>query len=172
MEEFENVIKEWRQENNLINVKYTFGADDWIYSIVYDLARKNNDQEMMNLIKARYINYMSKLLEHYENYAQQIFERDIPQTLPLTPSRLLADSADELFTMIESRNYQFISLDEAMQDEIYQSDLKYFNQIGTSWLQSVALERKKPYLNEPEIDADTKKIWEGSQPLNLKIIER
>jgi hypothetical protein len=172
MEEFENAVKEWRQENNLINVKYTFGADDWIYSIVYDLARKNNDQEMMNLIKVRYIDYMSKLIEHYENYAQQIFERGIPQTLPLTPSRLLADSADELFTMIESRNYQFISLDEAMQDEIYQSDPMYSNQIGGSWLQSAALKRKKPFLSKPEVDAEITKIWEDSQPLNLKIVEK
>lgn len=172
MEEFENAIKEWKRENNLTGVKYTFGTDDWIYSIVYDIARKNDDQEMMKLIKVRYINYMSKLLAHYESYAQQIFEHSIPQTLPLTPSRLLADSADELFTMIESHNYQFISLDEAMQDEIYQSDLMYSNQLGGSWLQSAALKRNMPFLSKPAIDADTTKIWEESQPLNLKVIER
>lgn len=172
MDEFKKFYEEWRRENNLINVKYTFGTDDWIYSFAYDRARKNNDRAMMDQIKARYIVYMSKLFEHYESYARQLFERDIPQTLPLTPSRLLADSADELFAMIETRNYQFISLDEAMRDEIYQSDLMHSNQTGASWLQTAALKRKKPYLNEPEVDADTTKIWEDSQPLNLKVVEQ
>lgn len=185
-EEIINVEKEWMKDNNLTRVKYTFGTHDWIYSYTYDVARKENNREMMNRIKAAYIGYLSKSLDYYEKYSQQLFERNIPQTIPLTPSRLLADSADELFAMLQKHGYQFVSMDEAMQDEAYQSAPISANGTGSSWLDKVDLERHLPspekpnadlekitksFPGKPNVDVDVLKIWEENQPINRKIVE-
>lgn len=158
-EQFKINEKNWKKENNLTAVKYSIGTHDWLYSASYDYARRRNDKESMNRIKTEFIDYMSKILDHYERYSQQLYERNIPQTIALTPSRLTAESAGELFAIMQKRGYEFISMDEAMQDEAYQSDDLFVSGVGSSWFDAVALERRIELLDKPKVDEDVMAIW-------------
>ena len=51
-----------------------------------------------NEIRRSFLEYISKMFDHYEAYSQDMFGRDINQTMVLTPSRLVADSADEPYS--------------------------------------------------------------------------
>lgn len=173
LEQVQNAIKEWMKENNLTQVKYTFGMQDWIYAYTYDIARRENDRQKMNRIKTQYLDYMAKSLEYYERYSNYLFEREIPQNIPLMPSRLLADSADELFAMFQNRGYRFVSVDEAMQDDAYlQNDSVLTGGMGSSWLESLAFQQRKPFLDRVNVDVDVLKIWDENQPVNRKIITK
>ena len=81
-----------------------------MYSWAYDTAREANDTGKMIEIRADFLKYMSEMFDHYERYSQEMFGRDINQTMVLTPSRLVADTADELFGMLEKRGYEFVSM--------------------------------------------------------------
>lgn len=159
MDQFEAAEKNWKKENNLTAVKYSIGAYDWIYSATYDYARRKNDKTAMTRIKTEFINYMSKIFDHYEQSSQQLYGRNIPQTIPLTPSRLTADSANELFAVIKQRGYEFISMDEAMQDEAYQSDRIFVNSVGKSWLDPSVTETRGGLPDKPKVDEDVMAIW-------------
>jgi len=55
---------------------------------------------------------------------------------------LNGDYLDELLTMYEQRNYTFISIEEALTDEAYQSKDDYAGRGGIPWLHRWAMTQK------------------------------
>lgn len=153
---FEN----WLSERNLRSVKYTFDNQEWMYSFAYDAARKDNDVRTMKEIRAEFLDYMTKMLAHYEAYSQETFGRDIPQTLVLTPSRLVTDTADELFGMFETRGYNFVSIDEAQSDAAYKTPENFVGKSGISWFERWTLARNAKLREEPAVNEFVQKIWD------------
>ena len=150
----------WLNSRGLNPVKYTFDNSEWMYSFAYDMARKDNDINTMKQIRAEYLDYMAKMSTHYEAYSQDLFGRDIAQTLVLTPSRLITDTADEFFAMLEKRGYRFIPIDEAQADEAYQTkealvDIKS----GISWFERWQMAQGKKLRSEPRVSQLVDKIW-------------
>jgi peptidoglycan/xylan/chitin deacetylase (PgdA/CDA1 family) len=158
--QFEN----WLNNRDLKSVKYTFDNSEWTYSFAYDMARKDNDINAMKEIRAEYLDYMTKMTEHYETYSQEMFGRDIAQTLVLTPSRLIADTADEFFGMLEKRGYQFVPMDEAQADEAYQTPENFTNvKAGISWFERWQMAQGKKLLDEPKVSRTIWQIWENRE---------
>ncbi len=153
---FEN----WLAERGLRSVKYTFDNQEWMYSYAYEAAWKDNDTSTMNQIRAEFIDYMSKMLEHYEAYSTEMFGRHISQTLVLTPSLLVADASDDLFGMFERNGYQFVSMDEAQGDAAYQTEEKIVeSKSGISWFERWQMAQGKKLRDEPRVAASVWKIW-------------
>jgi len=114
----------------------------------------------MKRIRAEFLDYMTKMLAHYEAYSQEMFGRDIAQTLVLTTSPLVADTSDELFGMFETRGYEFVSMDEAQKDAAYQTEEKFVNsKSGISWFERWQMAQGKKLRDEPRVDADVWKFW-------------
>ena len=152
---FEN----WLASRDLSSVKYTIDNQEWMYSYAYDMARNDNDLNTMKEIRAEFLDYMTKMFDHYEAYSSEMFGRDIAQTMVLTPSRLITDSADELFGMIKNRGYRFVSMDEALKDEAYQTPETFTGESGISWFERWTLTQKKRLRDEPRVSATVHKIW-------------
>jgi len=90
-----------------------------------------------------------------------MFGRDIAQTMVLTPSRLVVDSADDLFGMIEKRGYGFVSMDQAQADEAYKTPENMIGDFGNSWFERWTHSQGKALLNEPNVDADVWNLWKS-----------
>src|SRR5205085_701273 len=88
-------FEHWLRARGLASVKYTIDNNEWMYSYAYDMARMDNDLNTMKEVRSAYLDYMMKMFDHYEAYSQEMFGRDIAQTMVLTPSRLVTDTADE-----------------------------------------------------------------------------
>jgi beta-lactamase regulating signal transducer with metallopeptidase domain len=154
----------WLRVRGMRSVPYTIDNNEWMYSYAYDMARMDNDISTMNEIRVEFIKYMDQMFSHYEAYSQEMFGRDIAQTMVLTPSRLVADSADDLFGMIERRGYKFVSMDEALKDEAYATPENFFNKSGISWFERWTLAQGKRLRDEPKISAQVQKIWDEKKP--------
>ncbi len=152
---FEN----WLNQRGLHSVKYTFDNQEWMYSYAYDMARKDGDSEKMKRIHAEFLDYMTKMRAHYEAYSQEMFGRDIAQTLVLTTSRLVADTSDELFGMFETRGYEFVSMDEAQKDAAYSTPENFVGKSGISWFERWMMAQNGKLLDEPKVDAEVWKFW-------------
>jgi beta-lactamase regulating signal transducer with metallopeptidase domain/peptidoglycan/xylan/chitin deacetylase (PgdA/CDA1 family) len=155
----------WLQGRGLNSVKYTIDNNEWMYSYVYDMARNDNDLNTMTETRVAFMTYMSKMFDHYEAYSDGMFGRDISQTMVLTPSRLVADSFDDLFGMIQKRGYKFVTMDEAQADEAYKTPESFMGESGISWFERWTLEAGKPLRAEPRVDEDIQKIWDGKKAL-------
>jgi beta-lactamase regulating signal transducer with metallopeptidase domain len=152
----------WLSVRNLRSVKYTFDNQEWMYSYAYDTARKDNDVNTMNEVRAEFIDYMAKMLTHFEAYSSEMFGRDIAQTLVLMPSRLVADSADELFGTFAKRGYTFVSMDEAQEDSAYQTEEKHVgSKSGISWFERWQMAQNKKLRDEPRVSKLVAELWDN-----------
>jgi beta-lactamase regulating signal transducer with metallopeptidase domain/peptidoglycan/xylan/chitin deacetylase (PgdA/CDA1 family) len=159
-------FERWLQDRGLASVKYTIDNNEWMYSYAYDMARFDNDVNTMREIRTAFIDYMSKMFEHYERYSREMFGRDIPQTMVLTPSRLVADTTDDLFGMIAKRGYTFVPMNEAQSDAAYQTPENFAGRSGISWFERWRMKQGQPLLAEPAVDAQVQKIWDAKKVLS------
>lgn len=151
----------WLQGRGISPVKYTIDNNEWMYSYAYDMARNDNDLNTMTEVRVEFVNYMSKMFDHYEAYSREMFGRDISQTMVLTPSRLVADSFDDLFGMIQKRGYKFVTMEEAQSDEAYKTEENFVGNSGISWFERWSMKQGKPLLDEPKVGETVQKIWES-----------
>lgn len=155
-----NRFENWLGERGLKSVKYTIDNQEWMYSYAYDEAVNNRDDAAKNRIRAEFLDYMSKMFDHYEAYSQELFGRDINQTIVLTPSRLVADASDDLYGMIENRGYRFVSMDEAQADEAYQTAENFAGvKAGISWFERWQMAQGKKLRDEPKVDKSVEDVW-------------
>lgn len=157
-------FESWLNSRGITPVKYTIDNQEWMFSYAYDMARNDNDISTMTEIRIEFIKYMSKMFDHFEAYSAEMFGRDIAQTMVLTPSRLVTDSADELFGMIEKRGYKFVSMDEALKDEAYQTPENFYGESGISWFERWQMVQGKKLRDEPKIHKKVWETWEKSKP--------
>lgn len=157
-------FESWLGSQDLRSVKYTVDNQEWIYSYAYDMARADNDVNTMTEVRVAFIRYMDKMFDHYEAYSQEMFGRDIPQTMVLTTSRLVADSADDLFGMIQKRGYSFVSMDEAQADPAYNTPENVIGEFGNSWFERWTATQGKKLREEPKVDDAVAAIWKNKHP--------
>ncbi|HKP68720.1 MAG TPA: M56 family metallopeptidase [Pyrinomonadaceae bacterium] len=156
-------VESWLASHGLSSVKYTFDNSEWMYSWAYDMARNDNDVNTMKEIREAYLAYMSKMFDHYEAYSTEMFGRDIPQTLVLTSSRLVTDTADDFFGMAIKRGYSFVTIDEAQSDEAYRTKENFVGDAGISWFERWAMAKGTKLRAEPEVDTGVQKLWKDKQ---------
>ena len=157
-------FEKWLGENNLQFIPHTFANREWMYSYAYSKAKWQNNPEMMNQIKREFLEYMEKMVIHYEAYSNDVFQREIPQTLLLTTNSLVADSADELFGLFRNRGYEFVSMEEALKDEAYKEPEKYVGNAEISWMQRWAMALGKKLRDEPKVGEKIISMWEYMPP--------
>jgi peptidoglycan/xylan/chitin deacetylase (PgdA/CDA1 family) len=116
----------------------TIDNAEWIFALAYD--RSGSDQKPK--IVDSYIEYMSQKLAFFENESQKLLGRNIRQILLLHANRLNADHLPMLIEMIRKKGYEFITLNEALQDEAYQLPDTFTGKGGISWLHRWAITRK------------------------------
>ncbi len=156
-------VEAWLASRGYTSVKYTIDNSEWMYSYAYDVARNENDANAMKEIREAYLAYVSRMFDHYEAYSKEMFGRDIPQTMVLTPSRLVTDTADDFFAMAAKRGYEFISVDEAQGDRAYKTAENFTGNAGISWFERWAMAKGTPLRDEPQVDASVERVWNVRQ---------
>jgi peptidoglycan/xylan/chitin deacetylase (PgdA/CDA1 family) len=138
----------------------TIDNSEWIFAREYADALVKNDVEKARRVEAGYVPYMETMFEFYEQLSRDLFGREIPQILLVHANQLNGDHFAEMIEMMRRRGYQFITLDEALNDPAYNSRDDYVGAVGVSWLQRWLVTRgqafrKEPYLPEYMRQFDT-----------------
>ncbi len=128
---------------------FTIDNDDWFFAKTYDEAATKGDEETQVKIREAYLAYMQQMFGFYEKYSLDLFGREIPQVLLLTPSRLNVDCFPQLVEMIRLRGYRFVTMDEATADPAFQAADTYTGVTGISWLQRWGISRGWEWREEP-----------------------
>lgn len=127
----------------------TIDNSEWIFAREYSDALAKNDAEKARRVVAGYAPYMDAMFEFYEQLSRDLFGREIPQVLLVHANQLNGDHFAEIVEMMKRRGYQFITLDEALNDPAYQSRDDYVGEVGISWLQRWLVTRGQPFRKEP-----------------------
>ncbi|HKS30456.1 MAG TPA: M56 family metallopeptidase [Pyrinomonadaceae bacterium] len=127
----------------------TIDNADWIFSNAYLEARRRGEADVMKRISDEYVAYIESVFAHYEQLSKKIFGREISQVLMLSASALNADNFDRLMEMLKRRGYDFITMDEALEDKAFSETPGYAGPWGISWLERWALDKSIDIRGDP-----------------------
>lgn len=114
-------------QQGLINIPTSAPYYDSLFTLLYEKncrVEQNKVQcedarQAIDAIRDKYLKFMTEQVEAMEQYSQEVIGREVPQVLYLSSSRLVDESADQIFQMLEDRGYEFVPLEEVMADETY-----------------------------------------------------
>jgi hypothetical protein len=121
----------------------TIDNEDYIFAAAYEKSKVNNDTALMRRIGNDYVIYMEKKLIYFEKQANKLFGRNINQILLLHASFLNSDYLDSLAGMFRKNNYDFVSMDQTLEDDVYKTQITKFGNWGISWIDRWALSAGK-----------------------------
>jgi len=131
----------------------TIDNQEWIFARAYDHAEVRGDLDLAGRIADSYLDYMDSIFGYYEAQSQALLGYELPQILLLHANQLNADVIDRLLEMIRTRGYEFVTLEEALEDGGYDSLDEYVGPSGITWLHRWALtdgKRGAFFAGEPE----------------------
>jgi hypothetical protein len=97
----------------------------------------------MKKIGSDYIDYMESKLKYFERQAYLLFGREINQILLLHANLLNGNYLDSLAKMFLKNNYEFVTMEEALKDNAYQTSITVYGKWGISWIDRWALSQGK-----------------------------
>lgn len=142
---------------------FTIENSDWLFAKVWLDAVRRGDRETAARVKDAYLDYNDIMFGWFERLSAESFGRDIPQILLVHANALNAEVLPEMLARIRARGYRFVSLDEAMADNIYETRDGYVGKFGPSYIHRWAATRGLPsrLRDEPDPPAWITKL---SQP--------
>jgi peptidoglycan/xylan/chitin deacetylase (PgdA/CDA1 family) len=97
----------------------TIDSMDWMFLAAFAEAKKQNDGAMLTRISNDYLKFADARFESCERASAGLFGHPIKQILLLHANELNAGNLDALFAVIKKRGYEFVTLEEALQDPVY-----------------------------------------------------
>ena len=150
-------------KHNYLVAPVTIDNADYLFALAYKRTKEKNDTALMYTIGHDYIDYMEKKLKYFEMQSNNMFGRDISQILLLHASMLNSDYLDSLIALYKANNYVFVSMDEALKDTAYKTEITVYGNWGISWIDKWALSAGKKgefFEEDPETPDYIKKLAE------------
>jgi peptidoglycan/xylan/chitin deacetylase (PgdA/CDA1 family) len=121
----------------------TIDNEDYLFALAYKRAKDKGDITLMKKIGSDYLDYMESKLKYFERQADLLFGRQINQILLLHANLLNADYLDSLAKMFLKKNYEFVTMKEALEDRAYETSITVYGKWGISWIDRWALSQGK-----------------------------
>jgi peptidoglycan/xylan/chitin deacetylase (PgdA/CDA1 family) len=131
---------------------FTVQHDDYLFSNVYEEAKRKNDKVLAKHIHTVYLEHLDTMFDYFEQRSRLLLGREVKQVFLIHATALNADCLEEMIGKLKQRGYYFISLEEALRDEAYQIQDDYVGKYGISWLHRwmISLGKELNYRDEPE----------------------
>jgi len=136
-------LNDFLSEHNYRIAPNTITYQDYTFSGAYEKALKQGDTAVAERILDAYLSYTLKQWEKAEKQSHDLFGREIRQILMVHANRLNADSFGDVAEMMQERGYKFVTIDEAMEDPVYDRPDSYDGNVGVTWLYRWAVELGK-----------------------------
>ncbi|MFZ1290403.1 MAG: polysaccharide deacetylase family protein [Melioribacteraceae bacterium] len=156
-------LNNFLQSINYKTAPVTIDNEDYLFAVAYKRTKVKNDTILAKQIGKDYITYMEKKLHYFENQSQKLFGKNINHILLMHASWLNSDFIDSLAILLQKNNYNFISLDQTLEDDLYKTEITKFGNWGISWLDFWALSsgKKGDFFNDdPQTPDYIKKLAE------------
>ncbi|MBQ1969428.1 MAG: polysaccharide deacetylase family protein, partial [Flavobacteriales bacterium] len=127
-----------------IPVTATIRFEDEYFNTPYINSKIERDTMLVRYIGERYIEYIKKTLDFYEEQAKKNFTRQITHIIDIRCSEINNDMLGYIMYIIWHRGYRFIPLNEALADPLYRRHLPERYKGGFFWDYAVGIETEAP----------------------------
>jgi len=138
-------VKFYLDDNQYYIGHATIVIDDYLYNLSLEKMGLTPDSTEYENLLNEYINYVLDEIEISEQLSRTVLKRPCKQIIRLTANRLNAVYLDEMLGAIKDMGYKFITLDQALQDNLYRKEEAYFGSRGVSYLRML-MESDTDYL--------------------------
>lgn len=121
----------------------TIVPEDFVYNNALAGLGKIPDSTRLLRLRDEYFNHIFDIVDRQEQIAQKLAGRAVKQILLLKANRMNAIFMDELLAAFQEQGYSFITLDNALRDEIYSRQENYAGARGVGYLEMLAAGKKK-----------------------------
>lgn len=114
---------------------FTIEHTDYLFSCIYDhLAIGEDPGIARDVLVAEYMQHLGDAIDAFETMSDDIFGRQIPQIWLIHANRINAATLAEALELFASRGYEFVTLEEALEDPAYATQAGPSIRYGPSWL--------------------------------------
>jgi peptidoglycan/xylan/chitin deacetylase (PgdA/CDA1 family) len=142
-QELEKSFEQFIAERGYKIAPVTIDTMDWMFLAAYLNAQKQGDMKMIEQVSQEYLKLVERRFDYSEKASIELFGRPIKHILLLHSNELNADNFEALVTLLKTRGYQFITLEQALTDPVYQSPDRY--QAKSDWLSHWAFSKGKGF---------------------------
>lgn len=113
---------------------FSVESSDWMFNAIYKHYLENNQPEKAAQIGNQYVTTTLAYFDFFENVCQEQYGRAINHIYLCHDNLINTDYLEAILTGLNQKGYEFISMDEALTDEVYNQPNHYYKKWGVSWL--------------------------------------
>jgi len=112
----------------------TVDNSEWVLARAYGGAIEEGDALLQQEIATYYIQHLLDATRHFREVAHSRYGREVDQVLLLHANALAADHLGSVLEMLDVAGFEFIDLETALMDPVYDLPDGYVGPRGLSWL--------------------------------------
>lgn len=120
------------------NVPVSIDDDDFQFNSDYTQALANGDSEAAEAIAEKYLEHMKERTIHFQRLAKSKFGRDVKHIVLLHMNKINADHLGALLDWYHMEGWNFITVQQALEDPIYATAGGYAGPKGLSQVERVS----------------------------------
>ncbi|MFT4203600.1 MAG: polysaccharide deacetylase family protein [Chitinophagaceae bacterium] len=122
------------QTKNYIITPFTVHSEDWMITELYTYYKDHGMHADAERTGKAFIKKTVEYFDYIDSLTSAKHGRDVKQVYLMHDVLLNADYMDILVDTLQSKGYTFITLDEALKDDIYKQKDYFQKQPGISWV--------------------------------------
>ncbi|MEK7724706.1 MAG: hypothetical protein AAB336_10185, partial [Acidobacteriota bacterium] len=156
--ELENSLRKFIGERGYTAVPVTMDTMDWMFLASYAKGLNEKDKAFQKRVSDEYLKFVEQKVDSAEKNSKELFGRNIKHILLLHANELNSDNFVALVKIFKDKGYEFITVEEALKDEIYVFPERYLP--TSDWLSHWAFSKGKK-LESPQPPEFVQKIFNG-----------
>jgi peptidoglycan/xylan/chitin deacetylase (PgdA/CDA1 family) len=112
---------------------FTVESSDWMFNAVYEHYISNSEYEQAAKIGALYVSKTIEYVHFFDSLSQSIYGRNVNQIYLCHDNSINAKYLKEIIVALESEEYEFVSIKDAIMDPAYYQINVYYKKWGVSW---------------------------------------
>lgn len=126
-------IHRFLEEENYISTPFTIETSDWMFNAMYEKYMNRGDSLKAAELGRMYVTQTLRSFAFYDSLMNAQYGRNVDQIYLCHDNRLNEDWLPELIQQLSGSGYDFISLEDALSDEVYTQQNVYWKKWGISW---------------------------------------
>ena len=121
------------REKNYISTPFTVESSDWMFNHIYEYYLSHSEPEKAKEIGELYVSKTLDYFHFFDSLSIEKYGRKVNQIFLCHDNALNSKYLGEIVRKLKEENYNFISLETALQDPVYNQENQYYQKWGVSW---------------------------------------
>lgn len=144
---------------------FTIESSDWMFNYLYEYYLRNNKRIEADSIAQTYLEITIDYFAFFDSLALNQYGRRINQIYLCHDNSLNADYFEVLIERLSDKGYSFISIDEALKDDVYTQSNCYNKKWGISWMYRW-MKNNKERIQLMQREPDFTNVYERYESIN------